>query len=135
MADDDEAKAARAAEETERKAREDAAHTARLAEIEAKFAKERAEIRAELQELGAADGKEKAELRQQVEELQEWRKQAIKAEEEREKVKDSETTLVVPPSELPSANHPSGSEVAPVHTDDNRELVGAGRKRGWRRFY
>lgn len=68
--------------------------TKHLADLEAKFRKEMAD-------LGATHEKERAELRSHIEELQEEREERRKAKEDEEKTKGSESTMVLPPNDIP----------------------------------
>lgn len=58
-------------------------------------------IRDEMTELHAKDHEEKEELKRQLAELQEHKEKQEKAEEEKDKTKSSEHTMVLPPSDIP----------------------------------
>lgn len=130
--DDDKAKAREEAAEAKRKAEDE--HRERLREIDERFATHKADLDRQLSELGAADAKEKAELRQEVEELKEWKQQAVKDAEERERNAATQNTMVVPPGDLQpqqSQGHDDVNEPTPPGT----EHATAGGKKGWRRWY
>jgi hypothetical protein len=65
-----------------------------LADLEAK-------LRKEMADLGVEHAKEKAELRAQIDELNEEREERRKAREEEDKTKGSQSTMVLPPNDIP----------------------------------
>lgn len=59
------------------------------------------ELRDDLSELHAGDKKEREELRAELAELREYKEQQEKNLAEKDKVKDSESTMVLPPTDIP----------------------------------
>lgn len=74
--------------------------------------------------------KEREELKSQLEELKKWRLDKDKAEEEREKVKSSSGTLVVPPNDVEIQQT---TVTVPAQEQTNDE--DSHRRGGWRRFW
>lgn len=93
------------------------------------MAKIRAEVKDALADLDRADKAEKEELRNQLAELIEWKKAEDKAREERDKVKSSSATMVVPPSDVKVEQPIQPSDTQPVDED------GGQRKGSWARFW
>jgi septal ring factor EnvC (AmiA/AmiB activator) len=58
-------------------------------------------LRDELSELHAGDKKEREELKAELAELREYKEQQEKNLAEKDKVKDSESTIVLPPTDIP----------------------------------
>lgn len=75
----------------------------------------RAAIRREMEEHHNATAAEMQQLREQLAQANEWIEKQKKAEEEREKNKGDETTLVVPPHQLAAPQHQETQ--AASHTD------------------
>lgn len=61
----------------------------------------RRELKEELEELHQADHAEREELRRQLAEATEYINELKKAEAKRDEIKDSKTTLVLPPNDIP----------------------------------
>lgn len=91
--------------------------TKHLADLDAKWRKQ-------LEDMGATHEHERAELRQHIEELQEEREERRKAKEQEDQTKDSKSTMVLPPNDIP-----------PQQPNPNPETKGepnaAGKDRPW----
>lgn len=58
-------------------------------------------LRDELHELHSADKQEREQLRNELAELKEYKEKQELAQQERDKVKDSDSTMVLPPTDIP----------------------------------
>lgn len=94
--------------------------------------KTKQELQDAIAELGTRDKQEKEELRQAIASINEFIEKQRKDAEEKDKVHETSTTIVIPPSDIPPAN--------PQHHDaGGGEPVGPGagdkRRGGWRHIW
>lgn len=75
-------------------------------------------LREEFSALHASDKAERDELRAQLDELQEYKKKQEAAEEARVKGKESETTIVVPPNDIPPEQPAAPPSAPPITGED-----------------
>ncbi len=85
-------------------------------QVDAKIRK----LRDEYSELHASDKKEKEELKAEIAELKEHKEKMEKANEDRDKVKGSESTMVLPPSDIPPQQPNVGTQ-PPTHDQSGKK--------------
>lgn len=98
-------------------------------EINNLFESHKNSIMEEIRSLGAGQQAEKDQLLAQVQDLSEWKKEQLKAADEREKVKGDEHTIVTPPANIPPPQVPTPSG-QPGQVDS-----GPTGRRGFHRFW
>lgn len=103
-----------------------------LADLEA----HKREIMDELSRVHREDTDEREKLKAELAEAREWIEERKKADAERDKVKSSQHTLVLPPSDIPAAQ----PNTPPTENHQQPNPAGAGgdsgkRRRSWRDFY
>lgn len=94
----------------------------------------KASIVREFETARTADKQEKEELRQALAQANEWIAEQKKAQEERQKARDTESTIVVPPERVLAGQPPQDERMKPGdehHADGDQSR----RKGGWKRIW
>lgn len=80
--------------------------------------KHRRELEDMIRELHGADKQEREALRAELAEVKEWQKEQVKAQEDRDKIKSSTSTIVLPPSDV-APQQPAG----PTHEEQKKRKL------------
>lgn len=91
----------------------------------------RGELQREIESIKTQDSAEKDELRRRLDEAESWIADRRKADEDRDKVKEDNTTIVVPPSTVAPTDR---GEQAPTN-QNNEPRGGDAPKRRWKSLY